>query len=72
MNNQMASHYQLSEEEKQRSLDLFKKHDGNLIKVIRELWNSPDEKGTTSRGRAIREFWIEQGLKYRTKVKERN
>ena len=71
MNNQMASHYQLSEEEKQRSLDLFKKHDGNLIKVIRELWNSPDEKGTTSRGRAIREFWIEQGLKYRTKVKER-
>ena len=71
MNNQMASHYQLSEEEKQRSLDLFKKHDGNLIKVIRELWNSPDEKGTTSRGRAIREFWIERGLKYRTKVKER-
>jgi hypothetical protein len=67
----MASHYQLSEEEKQRILDLFKKHDGNLIKVIRELWNSPDEKGTTSRGRAIREFWIEQGLKYRTKVKER-
>jgi len=71
MNNQMASHYQLSEEEKQRSLDLFKKHDGNLIKVIRELWNSPNEKGTTSRGRAIREFWIERGLKYRTKVKER-
>ena len=67
----MASHYQLSEEEKQRSLDLFKKHDGNLIKVIRELWNSPNEKGTTSRGRAIREFWIERGLKYRTKVKER-
>lgn len=71
MNNQMASHYQLSEEEKQKSLDLFKKHDGNLIKVIRELWNSPNEKGTTSRGRAIREFWIERGLKYRTKVKER-
>ncbi len=71
MNNQMASHYRLSKEEKQKSLDLFKKHDGNLIKVIRELWNSPDEKGTTSRGRAIREFWIEQGLKYRTKVKEK-
>ena len=71
MKHQMSSYYELSDEEKQQSLDLFKKHNGNLIKVIRELWNDPTEKGTTARGRAIREFWIEKGLKYRTKVKEK-
>ena len=71
MKHQMSSYYELSDDEKQQSLDLFKQHNGNLIKVIRKLWNDPTEKGTTARGRAIREFWIEKGLKYRTKVKER-
>jgi len=71
MSIEMSSYYELSDDEKQRSLELFKEHNGNLIKVIRELWNDPTEKGTTARGRAIREFWIQRGLKYRTKVKER-
>lgn len=64
-----STYYVLSKEEKSKSLELFKKHDGNLLLSIRELFNDPKERGTTSKGRAVREFWIEKGLSYRTKVR---
>ena len=64
-----STYYVLSKEEKSKSLELFKKHDGNLLLCIRELFNNPKERGTTSKGRAVREFWIEKGLSYRTKVR---
>jgi len=60
--------YQLSDAQKQRSLDLFKQHEGSLLHVVREIARDPDAKGSSAVGRAIREFWIEQGLRYRTKI----
>lgn len=58
--------YQLTEEEKEQSLKLFKEFNGNLIQVVREISGDPNAKGTHSIGRAIRDFWIEKGFKYRT------
>ena len=66
-----STHYQLSEEEKEKSIELFKKYEGDLLLSIRELFKNDNEKGSTSRGRAVRQYWIDSGLSYRTKTKKR-
>jgi hypothetical protein len=61
-----STHYQLSEAEKAKAIELYNKHSGSLNDVIRALFNDPNEKGTSERGRAVRSLFIEQGLKYAT------
>ena len=63
--------YVLTKEEKSKSLELFDKLDGDLSETAKQLFNDPKEKGSTVRGRALRKYWVEQGLSYRTKVKKR-
>jgi len=63
--------YALSKEEKQRSLQLFEELDGDLSNATKKLFNDENEKGSTVRGRALRKYWVEKGLSYRTKVKKR-
>jgi len=63
--------YQLTEEEKKRSLELFQELDGDLSEATKKLFKDENEKGSTVRGRALRKYWVEQGLSYRTKVKKR-
>jgi len=63
--------YVLTKEEKEKSLELFKELDGDLSEATKQLFNDPNEKGSTVRGRSLRKYWVEQGLSYRTKVKKR-
>tara|TARA_R110000751_G_scaffold47792_3_gene106872 strand:+ start:3211 stop:4281 length:1071 start_codon:yes stop_codon:yes gene_type:complete len=63
--------YILKPEEKERSLQLFEELDGDLSGVTKKLFNDENEKGSTVRGRALRKYWIEEGLSYKTKVKKR-
>jgi hypothetical protein len=61
----------LTKEEKDTSLQLFEELDGDLNETTKKLFNDNNEKGSTIRGRALRKFWVEKGLSYRTKVKKR-
>jgi len=63
--------YTLTKEEKDASLKLFEDLEGDLNKATKKLFKDSDEKGSTIRGRALRKFWVEKGLSYRTKVKKR-
>ena len=63
--------YALSKEEKERSLKLFDELQGDLSAATKKLFNDDNEKGSTVRGRALRKYWVEKGLSYRTKVKKR-
>jgi len=63
--------YTLKPEEKEKSLKLFEELDGDLSAVTKKLFNDENEKGSTVRGRALRKYWIEKGLSYKTKVKKR-
>lgn len=63
--------YALSKEEKERSLKLFDELQGDLSAATKKLFNDDNEKGSTIRGRALRKYWVEKGLSYRTKVKKR-
>jgi hypothetical protein len=63
--------YVLTKEEKERSLQLFEELDGDLSGATKKLFNDDNEKGSTVRGRALRKYWVEKGLSYRTKVKKR-
>ena len=63
--------YTLKPEEKEKSLQLFEELDGDLSAVTKKLFNDENEKGSTVRGRALRKYWIEKGLSYKTKVKKR-
>jgi hypothetical protein len=63
--------YVLTKEEKERSLSLFEELDGDLNEATKKLFKDEKEKGSIVRGRALRKFWVEKGLSYRTKVKKR-
>ena len=63
--------YTLTDEEKKRSLELFQELDGDLSEATKKLFKDENEKGSTVRGRALRKYWVEKGLSYRTKVKKR-
>ena len=63
--------YVLTAEEKGASLKLFDELDGDLNEATKQLFKDTNEKGSTVRGRALRKFWVEKGLSYRTKVKKR-
>ena len=63
--------YVLTTEEKEKSLKLFEELDGDLSECTKKLFDDPNEKGSTVRGRALRKYWVEKGLSYRTKVKKR-
>ena len=59
--------YILSKKEKERAIELFKELDGDLNEAAKKLFEDPNEKGSTIRGRALRKFWVEKGFEYRTK-----
>jgi hypothetical protein len=63
--------YVLTKEEKERSLGLFVELEGDLNEATKQLFDDDNEKGSTIRGRALRTFWVDRGLNYRTKVKKR-
>ena len=63
--------YTLTDEEKKRSLELFQELDGDLSEATKKLFKDENEKGSTVRGRALRKYWVEKGLSYKTKVKKR-
>jgi len=63
--------YILSKKEKERAIELFKELDGDLNEAAKKLFDDPNEKGSTIRGRALRKFWVEKGFEYRTKVKKK-
>ena len=63
--------YSLSKEEKEKSLQLFEELNGDLSAATKKLFDDENEKGSTVRGRALRKYWVEKGLSYRTKVKKR-
>ena len=62
--------YSLSKEEKEKSLQLFEELNGDLSAATKKLFDDENEKGSTVRGRALRKYWVEKGLSYRTKVKK--
>lgn len=64
--------YVLTKEQKEKSLDLFQELDGDLSEAVKKLFDDPAEKGSTQRGRAVRNYWVEKGLNYRTKVKKKS
>ena len=43
-----------------------------LNEATKKLFEDPNEKGSTIRGRALRKFWVEKGFEYRTKVKKKS
>ena len=63
--------YVLTKEEKEKSLKLFEELEGDLSECTKQLFNDLNEKGSTVRGRALRKYWVDKGLSYRTKVKKR-
>jgi hypothetical protein len=65
------NNYILSQDEKKKGVDLFKELDGDLNEATKKLFDDPNEKGSTVRGRALRKFWVEKGFEYRTKVKKK-
>ena len=54
--------YILSKKEKERAIELFKELDGDLNEAAKKLFEDPNEKGSTIRGRALRKFWVEKGF----------
>ena len=64
--------YILSKKEKERAIELFKELDGDLNEAAKKLFEDPNEKGSTIRGRVLRKFWVEKGFEYRTKVKKKS
>ena len=64
--------YILSKKEKEGAIELFKELDGDLNEAAKKLFEDPNEKGSTVRGRALRKFWVEKGFEYRTKVKKKS
>jgi hypothetical protein len=66
----MSSHG-LSKEEQEKAIALFKELDGDLNEAAKKLFNDPNEKGSTIRGRSLRKFWVEKGFEYKTKVKKK-
>ena len=66
------SNYVLSKKEKEGGVALFKELDGDLNEAAKKLFEDPNEKGSTVRGRALRRFWVEKGFEYRTKVKKKS
>ena len=66
------NNYFLTKEEKGQALQLFKELDGDLNEATKKLFEDPNEKGSTIRGRALRKFWVEKGFEYRTKVKKKS
>ena len=64
--------YILSKKEKEGAIELFKELDGDLNEAAKRLFEDPNEKGSTIRGRALRKFWVEKGFEYRTKVKKKS
>ena len=62
--------YVLTQQQKEKSLKLFEELDGDLSECTKQLFGDPNEKGSTVRGRALRKYWVEKGLSYRTKVKK--
>ena len=66
------SNYVLSKQEKESGIELFKELDGDLNEAAKRLFDDPNEKGSTIRGRALRKFWVEKGFEYRTKVKKKS
>ena len=65
------SNYVLTKQEKVTAIELFKELDGDLSEACVKLFDDPNEKGSTIRGRALRKFWVEKGFEYRTKVKKK-
>lgn len=63
--------YILTPAEKEKSLKLFESLEGDLSECTKQLFEDPNEKGSTVRGRALRKYWVQRGLSYRTKVKKR-
>lgn len=61
-----STHYELTEAERAKAIELYNKYNGSLNDVVKALFNDPTEKGTSERGRAVRSLFIEQGLKYAT------
>ena len=51
---------------------MFEELDGDLSNATKKLFNDENEKGSTVRGRALRKYWVEKGLSYKTKVKKRS
>ena len=68
----MSNNHVLSKDEKERGVQLFKELDGDLNEAAKKLFDDPNEKGSTVRGRALRKFWVEKGFEYRTKVKKKS
>ncbi len=66
------SNFILSKQEKESGIELFKELDGDLNEAAKRLFDDPNEKGSTIRGRALRKFWVEKGFEYRTKVKKKS
>ena len=66
------NNYILPKEEKERGVGLFKELDGDLNEATKKLFEDPNEKGSTIRGRALRKFWVDKGFEYRTKVKKKS
>ena len=66
------SNYVLSKHEKDTGIELFKELGGDLNEAAKKLFDDPNEKGSTIRGRALRKFWVEKGFEYRTKVKKKS
>ena len=64
--------YILSKKEKEKAIELFKELDGDLNEAAKKLFDDPNEKGSTVRGRSLRKFWVEKGFEYRTKVKKKS
>ena len=62
----------LSKKEKEKAIELFKELDGDLNEAAKKLFDDPNEKGSTVRGRSLRKFWVEKGFEYRTKVKKKS
>lgn len=59
--------YELTETEKHDSIKYFKEFNGDLLQITQHVFNDVTEKGSTSRGRALRTFLADQGLSYKAK-----
>ena len=60
--------YELTKDQQDKALKLFKQFDGDLHQIVKLVFQDNDEKGSTVRGRALRSFYSNLGMKYNPKV----
>jgi hypothetical protein len=59
--------YTLTETEKHDAAQFFNEFDGDLLQIVQHVFSDMGEKGSSVKGRALRKYLAEEGLKYSPK-----